>query len=186
MKSPRGFTLKTAFIMVLFGCAVHESAVAAQDESVVVLNATAVHRTATGMYEITLSSEVVITVWPHDLNSPATDKLLKVLSVKPVRSTIAAPTPAVASAPATRYTPQVTSGVGGIRSKCATDWPDDFSMRAFCERQQHESVGKLDSRDMSNGTYRIIRNKCAADWTDDFTMRDFCEEQQLKALRELK
>jgi endonuclease YncB( thermonuclease family) len=71
---------------------------------------------------------------------------------------------------------------GGIRAKCAQDWPTDFRMRAYCEQQQQTAVGSLGARSMRSTDQQTIRTKCASDWPDDFRMRDYCEQQQLKAL----
>ncbi len=93
---------------------------------------------------------------------------------------------------ATRATPAVTPAASVIsptdaviHSKCARDWPADFSVRAYCERTQREAVGKLNARAMTDGDRRLIRTKCASDWPDDFSVRNYCEEQQLKALQSL-
>jgi hypothetical protein len=68
------------------------------------------------------------------------------------------------------------------RAKCAKEWPDDFSMRAFCEKQEHEAASKLHARSMTTRDQRVIRTTCEREWPDDLNMRNFCEEQQLKAL----
>ena len=73
-----------------------------------------------------------------------------------------------------------------IRSKCAGEWPDDFSMRAYCEKQQREGLADLRARRVGFTAMSTIRDKCAGEWPDDFSMRNYCEEQQLKALRELQ
>jgi hypothetical protein len=82
--------------------------------------------------------------------------------------------------------PAAQSVTPDIRKKCATEWADDFVMRAFCEKQQREAQAKLNTRAMSSGDQRTIRDKCTREWPDDFIMRDFCEEQQLKALGSLR
>lgn len=76
-----------------------------------------------------------------------------------------------------------------LKAKCRKDRPDDYSVRAFCEKQQREAVTKLKKgkpRDIAASEFRIVRNKCAKDWPDDFSVRAFCEEQQYKAIRELR
>lgn len=85
--------------------------------------------------------------------------------------------------------PIVANVVTLIRTKCAKDWPTDFRMRAYCETQQLEALGKIAKRNDA-GTLKtpdglIIRAKCAAEWRDDFRMANYCEEQQLKALATL-
>ena len=32
----------------------------------------------------------------------------------------------------------------GIRSKCAADWPEDYNMRLYCEKQQLDSYRDLE------------------------------------------
>lgn len=78
------------------------------------------------------------------------------------------------------------AAVNGIRAHCAKAWPDDFALRAFCERQQRTASDALAARRMATPDRRTIRTKCsAADWPDDLALRNFCEEQQLKALDDL-
>jgi hypothetical protein len=83
--------------------------------------------------------------------------------------------------------PVSNDSISIIRAKCAKDWPDDFNMRAFCQKQQDEGVKALQQRSMTaSPDHRTIRSKCAKDWPDDFQMRNFCEEQQLKALASIR
>ena len=89
-------------------------------------------------------------------------------------------------------TPPSTAGAGDpaldtsvIRPKCAKEWPDDFSVRAFCEKTQHEAVEALRARSMNTADQRTIRNKCAKEWPDDLSVRNFCEKTQLEALKKL-
>ncbi len=70
-----------------------------------------------------------------------------------------------------------------IRTKCAAEWPTDFSMRVYCEKKQTEAVGQLRQRPMSSENERMIRTKCSADWPTDYSMRDYCEAKQLESLR---
>lgn len=73
-----------------------------------------------------------------------------------------------------------------IRPKCAKEWPDDFSVRAYCEKTQNEAVTKLKARSMTTPDERTIRSKCAKEWPDDFSVRNYCEETQLTALKIVK
>jgi hypothetical protein len=77
-----------------------------------------------------------------------------------------------------------------IATKCATDWPTDFKMQAFCRTQEAEAAGKLATRHqgatMQTGAGATIRAKCATDWPNNFKMANFCEEQQLKGLASLR
>jgi endonuclease YncB( thermonuclease family) len=94
------------------------------------------------------------------------------------------------AAPAPRYSADNGSAraatLGEIRQKCAVDWPDDFVMRAACEKQQMEAGQKLLGRDMSRGDRATIRGKCTRDWPGDYFMWNACEEQQLRALDSLR
>src|SRR5262245_6307742 len=72
-----------------------------------------------------------------------------------------------------------------IQARCAKEWPDDFRMREFCEKQQTEGAGKLNDRSMSSNEERMIRAKCEQDWGTDYRMRNYCEERQLEAMRAL-
>lgn len=68
-----------------------------------------------------------------------------------------------------------------IRTKCKADWTTDFSMRAYCEKQQYEAVRALAKgkpSDITQKEFDIIRPKCEKDWSTDFTMRVYCEKQQ--------
>ena len=81
----------------------------------------------------------------------------------------------------------VASGNAVIRAKCATDWPDDFAMRAHCQKRQDDGVTALQGRNMTGTSDRVtIRTKCATDWPDDFAMRDYCEGRQLEALKVIR
>ena len=68
-----------------------------------------------------------------------------------------------------------------IGSKCAGEWPDDFSMRAYCEKQQREGLANLRARGVGSTAMSTIRDKCAGEWSGDFSMRNYCEEQQLNS-----
>jgi len=90
---------------------------------------------------------------------------------------------------------------GSIRAQCAVQWPDDFRMRVYCEKQQREGLDKIAGRGefmKSKPALQAIRLKCLKEWSKlgamrngertliiDFRMNNSCEEQQLKALGEL-
>ena len=82
--------------------------------------------------------------------------------------------------------PSSTAAGTPIRQKCAAAWPEDFQMRAFCEKQQTEALAKLRARDIATADEQVIRRKCSRDWPTDFQMWNFCEEQQLKALGSIR
>lgn len=92
------------------------------------------------------------------------------------------PTRSTTSLPAT----PTPNSAGTISAKCATDWPNDFRMRAFCEKQQGNALQSLGQP--VNAAPReadTIRTKCERDWPNDFRMRAFCETQQTNALQSL-
>jgi hypothetical protein len=75
-----------------------------------------------------------------------------------------------------------------LRQKCERDWPADFQMRAYCEKQQREAARVLSQEGPPGiqGDQAIgVRRKCAADWPADFQMRVYCEKQQGEALQVL-
>jgi hypothetical protein len=75
-----------------------------------------------------------------------------------------------------------------ILHHCEHEWPDDFSMRAYCIEQQREAVAKLrrgGPQGVPEEVFRGIRRKCAAEWPDDYAMRVYCEEQQLAGYRKV-
>jgi TPR repeat protein len=76
-----------------------------------------------------------------------------------------------------------------IRRKCANEWPTDFQMRAYCEKQQREAIQTLSTgqpQDIPQDQFAMIRRKCANEWPTDFQMRAYCEKQQFSAIRELR
>ena len=98
------------------------------------------------------------------------------------------PPPVETGAPARLSPPAspVSSGPdASIRAKCAKDWPEDFVVRAYCEKQQHAAAEALSARTMASANEQTIRRKCATDWPDDYMVRNYCEQQQLKALQSL-
>ncbi|WP_082517086.1 toll/interleukin-1 receptor domain-containing protein [Acidovorax sp. Leaf78] len=76
-----------------------------------------------------------------------------------------------------------------IAQHCEREWPEDFSMRAYCINQQQEAVEKLRQgrpSDIPEEVFYQIRRKCAREWPDDFSMRQYSEEQQTAAYRSLQ
>ncbi len=75
-----------------------------------------------------------------------------------------------------------------IRRHCEREWPDDFSMRAYCIEQQEIALAELRRgrpADVPEGVFGHIRRKCAGEWPEDYSMRQYCEEEQIKAYRKL-
>lgn len=76
-----------------------------------------------------------------------------------------------------------------IEQHCEREWPDDFSMRAYCLDQQRQAVSKLRKGapdDIPSEIFHDIRRKCAREWPDDYSMRVYCEEQQVTAFRKVR
>ena len=68
-----------------------------------------------------------------------------------------------------------------IRELCEREWPNDYTMRSYCVKQQREALNAL-KRGRPDGipedVFEEIRSKCAADWPEDYNMRRYCEQQQ--------
>lgn len=97
------------------------------------------------------------------------------------------PSPAAQAGPDNSFRePTSAEAVAIIRKKCAADWPDDFTMRAYCQKQQDEGIAGLQSRSMVTPTNMTIRGKCYRDWPEDFHMRDYCERRQIEAAATLR
>jgi hypothetical protein len=76
-----------------------------------------------------------------------------------------------------------------LKVKCLNEWPSDFSMQAYCQRQQREAIQKLAQgkpQDIPQNQFAIVRTKCGAEWPEDFSMRAYCERQQFEAIRKLR
>ena len=76
-----------------------------------------------------------------------------------------------------------------IRRHCKNAYPDDYSMRNFCTKQQRKALVVLKQgrpRDIPEDVFVQVRNKCAAEYPEDHTMRQYCEKQQFDSYRELE
>ena len=76
-----------------------------------------------------------------------------------------------------------------IERHCEREWPDDFSMRAYCMEQQRQAVAQLRQGrppDIPEEAFETIRRKCAREWPDDYSMRQYCEEQQFDGYRQVQ
>jgi hypothetical protein len=75
-----------------------------------------------------------------------------------------------------------------IRHHCQSEWPEDFTMQAYCIDQQRKALAVLRKGapgDIPQEIFRQIRTRCAAEWPDDYSMRAYCESQQATAYREV-
>ena len=76
-----------------------------------------------------------------------------------------------------------------IKRHCEAQWANDYSMRVYCEEQQHRAVDKLrqQSREsIPSEVFQQIRAKAAKEWSEDFEMRLYVENQQFEAYRKLE
>lgn len=63
-----------------------------------------------------------------------------------------------------------------IERKCSKEYPDDFSMRRYCEQRQDEARDKV-----GNWIPDDIARKCTNEWSADWVMFVHCAEQQVKS-----
>jgi hypothetical protein len=76
-----------------------------------------------------------------------------------------------------------------VRAQCAKEYPTDFSMRAYCQKEQTDAVLKLmlgRPSDIPESDFSTIRSKCAQDYPTDFNMRAYCEGQQIEGYRKVR
>lgn len=148
-------------------------ATGAQEAQVVVLKARSSQPSADGKHKlVTLESGATIAIPASDIDDNLTAAVRQ--------ATAREPKPA---APSFTSEPPLDTSI--IRPKCAKEWPDDFSVRAYCEKTQNEAVQTLRARSMTTPDQRIIRTKCAKEWPDDFSVRTYCEKTQLEALQRI-
>ena len=75
-----------------------------------------------------------------------------------------------------------------LQKYCEDEWPEDFSVRAYCVSTQREAVISLKQGkpgDIGQTEYNIIHVNCEAEWPKDFSVRAYCEETQFEAVRDL-
>lgn len=76
-----------------------------------------------------------------------------------------------------------------IERHCEREWPDNYSMRAFCIEQQEQALAELRQGAPSGvpeEVFRNIRERAAAEWPSNFSMRAFKEEQEIDAYQKLR
>jgi hypothetical protein len=69
------------------------------------------------------------------------------------------------------------------------EWPEDYSMRNYCTKQQRRALPTLKRgrpQDIPEDVFDEVRSKCAADWPENYEMRQYCEKQQFDSYRELE
>jgi TIR domain-containing protein len=75
-----------------------------------------------------------------------------------------------------------------IEKHCEEQWPDDYSMRAFCIEQQEQALRQLRTgrpEDIPEDVFRRIRQRSAEQWPTDFSMRLFTEQEEFNSYRKL-
>jgi hypothetical protein len=160
---------------LVFGVCLLTVSVGQTPQSSLVLRVKARQTMPDGSVGLTLQSGRQITVSLADVDEQMTQTVNSTATSAPAQT-------ATASATAL---PPIASAAGVIRAKCTKDWPDDFQMRAFCEKQQTAALTTLHQRTMTSPDQLTIRNTCARDWHDDFQIRSVCEEKQLEALKKI-
>jgi hypothetical protein len=76
-----------------------------------------------------------------------------------------------------------------IDKHCEQQWPDNYSMRAFCIEQEERAVEQLRSgrpTDIPDDVFRKIRRHSAGQWPTSFSMRLFMEQQEFQSYRKLQ
>ncbi len=166
--------LTALIIALLLGMMPPPKTVLAQEWQAVVLKASSIKDDGSGKITVKLKSGATIRVPKTDWSKPFSDAVDTAIrdqqSEKAARSNASPPSSAAAASL--------------IRSKCASEWPDDFRMRKYCQDQQNAGLQALRSRTMT-GVLAKVRSKCASEWPNDFRMRDYCEKQQIEAYRQL-
>src|SRR5262245_58271662 len=129
---------------------------------------------------------------PATNNKPVTNSPMTTpATVKPTEQ-YPRPRPVPATDPAdelVRFKRNPPSSV--IPEDCATKWLKDFSMRAYCEKNQWKAVDELHNStgapmDINPDVFKMVRAECATKWPRDFDMRVYCEKNQWKAVRQLR
>jgi hypothetical protein len=76
-----------------------------------------------------------------------------------------------------------------IEKHCEKEWPDDYSMRAFCIEQEERALEQLKSgrpTDIPDDVFRKVRRHSADQWPTTFSMRLFTEQQEFQSYRKLQ
>ncbi|MGH8672797.1 MAG: hypothetical protein ACREVG_00650 [Burkholderiales bacterium] len=71
-------------------------------------------------------------------------------------------------------------------AQCKAEWPTNFEMQAYCQKQQRKAVAKLNRPfplDLPAEVGAVIRSQCAQEWPDNYEMREYCEGQQIDGYR---
>lgn len=77
-----------------------------------------------------------------------------------------------------------------IRAKCGAEWPGDFEMQAYCERNQQEAVVELRQLTATRGglpedAFKTVLSGCVREWPGDFEMQAYCLRNQIDGYQEV-
>lgn len=76
----------------------------------------------------------------------------------------------------------------GIKSYCEKQWPDDYSMRVHCIKEQREAKQDIENfqpKDIPEDIYNRILEKAISEWPTDYTMQVHSRNEQIEAYLEL-
>lgn len=75
-----------------------------------------------------------------------------------------------------------------IKSYCEKQWPDDYSMRVHCIKEQREAKQDIESfkpLDIPEDIFKRILEKAISEWSTDYTMQVHSRNEQIEAYLEL-
>ncbi|MFY0602772.1 MAG: toll/interleukin-1 receptor domain-containing protein [Flavobacteriaceae bacterium] len=75
-----------------------------------------------------------------------------------------------------------------IKSYCEKQWPDDYSMRVHCIKEQREAKQDIESfkpLDIPEDVFNRILEKAISEWPTDYTMQVHSRNEQIEAYLEL-
>jgi hypothetical protein len=84
---------------------------------------------------------------------------------------------------------EFANGPAIIEKHCEEQWPQNYSMRAFCIEQEENALDQLKGgrpSDIPQEIFRKIRQRCAEQWPTNFSMRLFTEQEEFKSFRKLQ
>jgi len=76
----------------------------------------------------------------------------------------------------------------GIKAYCEKEWPDDYSMRVHCIKEQREAKENIENfkpSDIPEDIYNRILEKAISEWPTDYTMQVYSRNEQIEAFLEL-
>ena len=75
-----------------------------------------------------------------------------------------------------------------IKSYCEKEWPDDYSMRVHCIKEQRIAAKEIEKErpaDIPENIFSRILEKAISEWPTDYTMQVHSRNEQIEAYREL-